>query len=152
MLALKIFLRVGLVGFFAYKFIDTYRKEKSNGVEGREAFLKAGNSALGGFRTAASALFLFGFLSDDISHHTIGQDPIGTDVSQSAVQTNIGLVNEIHNDVPTSNHDAFDTHDTVEVPSSNGWDLVASSVPWIVLAVGATFIAPEILPFMLGAL
>jgi hypothetical protein len=153
MLALKNILWIFAIGFAIYNFIDTYQKEKSNGLEGRQALQKAGTSAFGILRTAATfVFFLFGPLGGDISHDATMTDPRGADVSQSATQTNIGFVNAIHNDVPTSNHDAFDTHDTTEMPSSNGWDFAASAVPWIIGAVGIGIIAPEVLPFLFGAM
>lgn len=141
MLTLKILLKLAVIGTVIYTFVSVYQKEKSNGLGGQEAFRKAGSSAFGIFRTAATvAIVLFGFSGDDVSH---SHDAPGTEVSQNPTQTNIGFVNAVHNDMPSSNHDAFDahdtttfdTHDTTTTPSSNGWDFAASALPWLLAVV-----------------
>ncbi len=141
MLTFKLLLKLVIVGSVIYQFIYTYQKEKSNGLESRDAIRKAGNSAFGVFRTGATAaILLFSFSDVHVDHGAAGtdlsnvdHDAVETDLSQNPRQTNIGFVNVNHTETVASNHDTLDTYSTTSIPSSNGWDFVAQALPWLIV-------------------
>jgi hypothetical protein len=102
MLHLNLPIKIIMIGIAIYHFIGVYRRNKLNGMEDREALLKAGTATSGIFRNVASIAFLLMGLEDG------SNEAVETaEVTHSSSHESIGLVNISYDEEPTNNHNTY---------------------------------------------